>query len=102
MSHSSILESLEPIPVAGNGEQELESALSGFDSSEKIQFSATAKGTSLRPYWNFCSAAGRANEGLRAGWREHLKLAAEHCGIRYLRFHGLLHDDMFVCRRQDG
>jgi xylan 1,4-beta-xylosidase len=102
MSNSSVLDSLAPSPVTGDNSQELRSALSGLNSSERIQFSATAKGTSLRPYWNFCSAAGRANEGLRAGWREHLKLAAKHCGIRYLRFHGLLHDDMFVCRRQNG
>ena len=58
--------------------------------------------TALVPYWNLCSAAGRANEGLRAGWREHLQVASKWCGFRYLRFHGLLHDDMFVCRRQDG
>jgi xylan 1,4-beta-xylosidase len=60
------------------------------------------KTTVLLPYWNFCSAAGRANEGLRAGWREHLQLASKSCGFRYLRFHGLLHDDMFACRRQNG
>ncbi|HEY5779207.1 MAG TPA: hypothetical protein VIT00_10750 [Terrimicrobiaceae bacterium] len=71
-------------------------------SSAKIEFSASGMGAMLRPYWNFCSAAGRANEGLRAGWREHLQLVSKHCGMRYLRFHGLLHDDMFVCRRQNG
>ena len=99
MSHSSLLESLESDPAIGNTAQRVRSAL---DCSERIQFSASGPGVLLQPYWNFCSAAGRANEGLRAGWREHLKLAAQHCGIRYLRFHGLLHDDMFVCRRQDG
>ncbi|HEY5743703.1 MAG TPA: hypothetical protein VIS99_14305 [Terrimicrobiaceae bacterium] len=99
MSNSSLLDSLEPSHMIGNTAQEAPSAP---DSSERIQFSATGPGTSLRPYWNFCSAAGRANEGLRAGWREHLELAAKYCGIRYLRFHGLLHDDMFVCRRQNG
>ena len=72
----------------------------GPDSTEKIQFSASGKGTVLRHYWNFCSAAGRAHEGLRAGWREHLQIVARHCGMRYLRFHGLLHDEMFVCRRE--
>jgi xylan 1,4-beta-xylosidase len=99
MSNSSLLESLEPSPVSGNTAREVRNSL---DSSERIQFSATGTVSALRPYWNFCSAAGRANEGLRAGWREHLELAAKHCGIRYLRFHGLLHDDMFVCRRQNG
>jgi Beta-xylosidase len=74
----------------------------GHDSSERIHFSAAGKGTLLRHYWNFCSAAGRAHEGLRAGWREHLQVVARHCGMRYLRFHGLLHDEMFVCRRENG
>jgi xylan 1,4-beta-xylosidase len=99
MSNSSVLESFESDPAIDSTAAEGRNAL---DSSERIQFSATGPGVALQPYWNFCSAAGRANEGLRAGWREHLKLAAKHCGIRYLRFHGLLHDDMFVCRRQNG
>jgi xylan 1,4-beta-xylosidase len=98
MSNSSLLESFESGPAIDDTAQKVRTAL---DCSERIQFSATGPGIALQPYWNFCSAAGRANEGLRAGWREHLKLAAQHCGIRYLRFHGLLHDDMFVCRRQN-
>ena len=77
-------------------------AEAGPDSTERIQFSASGKGTVLRHYWNFCSAAGRAHEGLRSGWREHLQIVARHCGMRYLRFHGLLHDEMFVCRRENG
>lgn len=46
--------------------------------------------------------AGRANEGLRANWQEHLKLVVRECGFKYLRFHGLFHDDMFVYRCIDG
>lgn len=99
MSTPSVLESFQSGSVAGsNGEEHLMEVRS----SAKIEFSASGKGAMLRPYWNFCSAAGRANEGLRAGWREHLQLVSKHCGMRYLRFHGLLHDDMFVCRRQNG
>ena len=99
MSTPSVLESLQSGSLAGsNGETHLMEV----GSTAKIEFSASGKGEMLRPYWNFCSAAGRANEGLRAGWREHLQLVSKHCGMRYLRFHGLLHDDMFVCRRQNG
>ncbi len=30
-------------------------------------------------------------------------MTVKHCGIRNLRFHGLFHDDMFACRRnEDG
>ena len=45
---------------------------------------------------NFCVGAGRANEGLRADWQQQLKVTHDECGFRYLRFHGLLCDDMGV------
>lgn len=45
---------------------------------------------------NLCVGAGRANEGLRADWQRQLKMAHEECGFTYIRFHGLLTDDMGV------
>ncbi|WP_183557625.1 GH39 family glycosyl hydrolase [Mucilaginibacter sp. SP1R1] len=45
---------------------------------------------------NLCAGAGRANEGLRADWQRQLKVAHDECGFRYIRFHGLLSDDMGV------
>jgi xylan 1,4-beta-xylosidase len=45
---------------------------------------------------SLCVGAGRANEGLRADWQKQLKIAHDECGFRYLRFHGLLSDDMGV------
>jgi len=48
------------------------------------------------PHWHICVGAGRAGEGLRAAFQEHLDLVQKHIHFRYLRFHGLLHDDMFV------
>ena len=54
-------------------------------------------------YWSVGVGAGRANEGLRAGWLEHLKLVKEHCGFQYVRMHGLFGDDMFVYfKKPDG
>ena len=54
-------------------------------------------------YWSVGVGAGRANEGLRAGWLEHLQLVKKNCGFRYVRMHGLFHDDMFVYfRKPDG
>lgn len=54
-------------------------------------------------YWSVGVGAGRANEGLRAGWLEHLQLVKKNCGFRYMRMHGLFHDDMFVYfRKPDG
>lgn len=56
----------------------------------------TAKAEPFTHYWSVGVGAGRVNEGLRAGWLEHLKLVKDHCGFRYVRMHGLFHDDMFV------
>ncbi|WP_201981601.1 GH39 family glycosyl hydrolase [Hymenobacter rubidus] len=50
----------------------------------------------LNKAFDLCVGAGRANEGLRADWQQQLALAQKECGFRYLRFHGLLHDDMGV------
>lgn len=54
------------------------------------------KADSFEHYWSACVGAGRANEGLRAGWLEQLDVVKKNCGFQYVRFHGLFHDDMFV------
>ncbi|MDP4208670.1 MAG: glycoside hydrolase [Bacteroidota bacterium] len=65
--------------------------------------SAKANGEKFDHFWSRCVGAGRANEGLRAGWLEQLGLAHNECGFQYVRFHGLFHDDMFVYfPRNDG
>ncbi|WP_261765666.1 GH39 family glycosyl hydrolase [Actinotalea fermentans] len=56
----------------------------------------------LRHVWNACVGAGRANEALRADWQEHFREAVSVLGARYVRFHGLYHDDMFVYRATYG
>jgi xylan 1,4-beta-xylosidase len=71
-------------------------------SSFGLTFTAGAQGTPLKHYWSTCVGAGRGQEGLRANWQEQLSMAVKHCGFRYLRFHGLFHDDMCVYREQDG
>jgi xylan 1,4-beta-xylosidase len=43
-----------------------------------------------------CVGAGRANEGLRADWQRQLNIVKKECGFQYIRFHGLLTDDMGV------
>ncbi|KEY66820.1 hypothetical protein S7711_10124 [Stachybotrys chartarum IBT 7711] len=68
-----------------------------------LQASVTATPISkLRPFWSHIVGAGRANEGLRADWQSHLKLAKLACGFRYVRFHGLYHDDMHVLSEING
>jgi xylan 1,4-beta-xylosidase len=50
----------------------------------------------LNNFFNECVGAGRANEGLRADWQRQLRYTKEQLGFRYIRMHGLLHDDMGV------
>jgi xylan 1,4-beta-xylosidase len=40
--------------------------------------------------------AGRAAEGLRADFQRDLKIVHQECGFKYIRFHGLLHDELGV------
>jgi len=56
----------------------------------------------LRHIWNECVGAGRANEALRADWQAHFREAVDTLGARYVRFHGVFHDDMFVYRASNG
>lgn len=46
--------------------------------------------------------AGRANEALRADWQDQFREAVQVLGARYVRFHGVFHDDMFVYRASNG
>lgn len=46
--------------------------------------------------WRLCIGAGRASEGLRADWQRQLALVRAECGFEYIRFHGLLGDEMGV------
>ena len=46
--------------------------------------------------WCDCVGAGRIGEGLRDSWRKQLEHCHKEFGFRYLRAHGLLHDEMRV------
>ncbi|MBO3734324.1 GH39 family glycosyl hydrolase [Glycomyces niveus] len=52
--------------------------------------------------WSECAGAGRANEALRADWQRQFTEAVDVLGFKYVRFHGLFHDDMFVYRESYG
>ena len=56
----------------------------------------------LRHIWSVCVGAGRANEALRADWQSHFLEAVTTLGARFVRFHGVFHDDMFVYRTSNG
>lgn len=52
-------------------------------------------------FYNEVVGAGRAAEGLRADWQRDLKIIHQECGFKYIRFHGLLHDEMGVYREDN-
>ena len=56
----------------------------------------------LDRFFQHCVGAGRANEMLRAEALDQLSMLQSDCGFRYLRFHGLLCDDMAVYSERDG
>ncbi|MCI0491151.1 MAG: glycoside hydrolase [Blastocatellia bacterium] len=47
-------------------------------------------------FFRYMVGAGRAAEGLRADWQRDLAIVHSECGFRYIRFHGLLQDEMGV------
>jgi len=61
-----------------------------------------ATGTSIgmvQQYWTKCVGSCHAATALREDWRRQLKSCREELGFEYVRFHGLLDDDMSVCLR---
>jgi len=49
-------------------------------------------------FFNTCASTGRAYLLLRKDHQEHIATAVKECGFKYLRFHGLLDDDMGIYR----
>lgn len=62
-----------------------------FDLSEKI--------VDYSKHWEFSVGSCHAALALREDYRRQLKEAHSRLGFRYLRFHGLFHDDMSVLSR---
>lgn len=53
-------------------------------------------------YYLNCITFGRAREGLEADFQKQLIEMQEEIGFKYVRFHGLFHDDMAVYHEKDG
>jgi xylan 1,4-beta-xylosidase len=54
----------------------------------------------LRHPWQWCVGSGHATLALRADWQAHLAQAHRDLGVRFVRFHGILDDDMgtLICQ----
>lgn len=67
-----------------------------------LEIDLAARRSPLDRFFQHCVGAGRAGEMLRAQALEQLSALQQACGFRYLRFHGLLSDDMAVCSIGEG
>jgi xylan 1,4-beta-xylosidase len=56
--------------------------------------------TSFKHYWEECVGSCHAYTALREDYRKQLKKAHEELGFKYVRFHGLLDDDMSACLKR--
>lgn len=67
----------------------------------KVTISADKTCGKVKKYWTKCVGSCHAATALREDWRRQLKACREEFGFEYVRFHGLLDDDMSVCLRND-
>jgi xylan 1,4-beta-xylosidase len=60
---------------------------------ERIVIDANAKATPFPHFWEQVFGSGRANLTLRESYREDLRAVKQVTNFRYVRFHGILHDE---------
>lgn len=69
----------------------------------EFRIDAHAPTSPLSHYWEKCVGSCHAYTALREDYRNQLRKAHEDAGFKYVRFHGLLNDDMsIVCKNQKG
>lgn len=72
------------------------------DSAHATHITADLTGSTrpLRHPWKWCVGSGHATLALRADWQAHLAQAQRDLGFKYVRFHGILDDDMgtLICQ----
>ena len=68
-----------------------------------VRFDATTPGTPLPHIWEYSVGSGHAPLALRADYQAQLTRCRKELGVRHVRFHGLLCDDMgtLVCERNE-
>lgn len=68
-----------------------------------VELDASAPGTTLKHHWRNFIGVARAKDLLYGDVQDMLRQLQQDVGFRYLRFHGILSDDMLVCQRaKDG
>lgn len=69
-----------------------------------ILFSADMRNAraSFPHFWEHTVGSGHATLGLRADWQRQLKRSHDELGMKHVRFHGILSDDMGTLINQSG
>jgi xylan 1,4-beta-xylosidase len=62
---------------------------------------AAPHGADFSHYWEHTVGSGHATLALRADWRAQLSRCRRELGFRYVRFHGILSDDMGTLTKQN-
>jgi xylan 1,4-beta-xylosidase len=62
----------------------------------------SGRATALPHFWEHTVGSGHATLGLRADWQAQLKRTHQELGMRHVRFHGILCDDMGTLIDQSG
>ncbi len=60
----------------------------------EIKLNADCKVKPFHKHWQFCVGSDHAVQALRADYLKQLEFIHKELGIRYVRFHGILNDDM--------
>jgi len=80
----------------------LASAANGQTPVEVLHVDARATVTPLPHFWETMFGSGRAILSLRDGYRKDLTLVHDRVGMRYVRFHAILHDEVGVYDEDDS
>lgn len=66
---------------------------------ELIPIDLNASTTGKDSAWQMCVGSGHAALALRKDWCDYIRRVHEELGIRYVRFHGILDDDLLTIQR---
>lgn len=68
---------------------------------KKIKIKKEAGGVQFSGNWNFCVGTGRLGLALQKEYLDHLSVIQKEIGFKYIRGHGLLHDDVGIYREDE-
>ena len=66
-----------------------------------IKVSKESNGIKFSGNWNFCVGTGRLGLALQKEYLDHLSMVQKEIGFKYIRGHGLLHDDIGIYREDE-